>query len=99
MDIRGRRILLVDDIVDTGETLRVAKAYLESKGPREVRAAAPYVKPKASLLPEYYVKVVDRWVVFPYEYRETIKELGSQIDEIQVLDSNVAKAVIEMENT
>ncbi len=44
-DVRGRRVLLVDDILDTGRTLEYARRYLRRRGAAEVRACALLEKP------------------------------------------------------
>jgi len=75
IDIRGLRVLVVDDIVDTGATLKVAVDHVRGKGALEVKSAAPYVKPWSTFRPDYYVRIVDKWVVFPYEYFETLESL------------------------
>lgn len=74
-DLRGRRVLLVDDIADTGSTLRIATELVRGAGADEARTATLYIKSKSSFRPDYFVQVVDKWVVFPYEYRETVSEL------------------------
>ena len=38
-DISGKRILLVDDVADTGETLIAIKEYIEGLSPKELRVA------------------------------------------------------------
>ena len=38
--IEGKRVLIVDDIVDTGESMIIAKTYVESMNPREVRTVS-----------------------------------------------------------
>ena len=75
INVEALRVLVVDDIVDTGATLKVAVDHVRSKGAMEVKSAAPYVKPWSAFKPDYYVKVVDKWVVFPYEYFETLESL------------------------
>ena len=42
--LRGRRVLLVDDILDEGHTLKAVRAWCEAEGAAEVRIAALAVK-------------------------------------------------------
>lgn len=44
--IRGRSILLVEDIIDTGKTLKVVKELLYSKGAKDVKIVALLDKPE-----------------------------------------------------
>lgn len=81
----GKRVLVVDDIVDSGETMKLAVRHVKERGAEEVRAAAPYLKPWSIYKPDYYVKVVDGWVVFPYEYVETMKALEDKIKSLEEL--------------
>lgn len=84
-DVNMKKLLLVDDIVDTGETLKLALEHVKEKGAREVKSAAPYIKKWSPITPDYYVRVMDGWVVFPYEYTETIKALEEKIESIDEL--------------
>ena len=38
--IKGKKVLIVDDIVDTGKSMLSAKAYVEGRNPIEVRTAS-----------------------------------------------------------
>jgi hypoxanthine phosphoribosyltransferase len=71
-NIKGKRVLLVDDITDTGETLRVSTAYLKRFRPREVRTAVLLHKTCSSIVPDYFVKriVKWKWVTFPWHVWE-----------------------------
>ena len=69
-DIKGRRVLLVDDISDTGLTLQLAQEVISFYMPGEVRTASIYVKPWTNFVPDYYARTTDKWVVFPWEKRE-----------------------------
>ncbi len=44
-DLRGRSVLVVDDVADTGKTLTTARDLTRFYGAREVRVATLYVKP------------------------------------------------------
>jgi len=75
MDIKGKKILLVDDIADTGKSLVVAKDYLESKEAGEIKVATIHYKPNSIFKPDYYVGTTTAWVVYPWECKETEREL------------------------
>ncbi len=74
----GRRVLVVDDVSDTGLTLQHAIEAIRLYNPLDVRTATLYVKPWTKLMPDYYARIVNEWIVFPWEYREVERELGNQ---------------------
>ena len=45
MDVRDRHVLVVDDILDTGKTLRLVRGRLRSREPRSIRTAVLLRKP------------------------------------------------------
>jgi len=75
--VSKKKLLLVDEIVDSGKSLSRGKKYLDNFAPGKVFSAAPVVKPKANPKPDYYIHSTDKWVVFPYEVRETTEQLVS----------------------
>jgi len=75
-DVSGRDILLVDDIVDTGGSLITAVEHLRGRRAGEITVAALVKKPSARFEPHIYVDETDRWVIFPWEVHETIREIG-----------------------
>lgn len=78
MDIKGKRILIVDDIADTGRSLMVAKDYLKRKGAAETKVAVIHYKPGQELSdfkPDYYAAKATAWIVYPWERHEIEREL------------------------
>ena len=69
-DVRGKNVLIVDDLVDQGDTMHVVKEYLRGQGPSLLEVAVLFKKPWSKFEPDYYLDVVDRWVVFPFELSE-----------------------------
>jgi hypoxanthine phosphoribosyltransferase len=69
-DIRRKSILLVDDLVDYGLTMKTLSQYLQEQGPRTLETAVLFGKPWRRAEPDYYLEVVDRWIVFPFELGE-----------------------------
>ncbi len=61
----GKRILLVDDVSDSGRTLALVVQLLTASG-AEVRTAVLYTKPKTVHEPEYTWRRTDRWITFPW---------------------------------
>ncbi|MEM4809810.1 MAG: phosphoribosyltransferase family protein, partial [Desulfurococcaceae archaeon] len=66
----GLKILVVDDIVDTGETLKLARDYIrENWRPNEVKTAAlQWISPVAKFKPDYYYIEITEWTWFQYPW-------------------------------
>ena len=75
VSIRDERILIVDDIADSGETLELAMKYLQYHGAKSIHTATLFMKPKSKIKPDYFVNETSAWIVFPNEIRETIELL------------------------
>lgn len=73
--IGGKKVLLVDDIADTGRSLRYAAGYLQSQGVAEIKSATLYCKPQSTVKPDFYEKETANWVIFPWDARETLREI------------------------
>ncbi|WP_258108216.1 phosphoribosyltransferase [Campylobacter lari] len=60
-----KKVLLVDDIIDSGETMIEIKRVLMEKYPYlELRVASVFYKPSALLIPEFYIKEAKEWIDF-----------------------------------
>ena len=70
VDLRGMKALLVDDIVDTGESVILAKKFIEERWrPDELRVAVlQWISPVAKVKPDYYYIEVKDWVWFQYPW-------------------------------
>jgi len=74
----GSRILLVDDLVDSGITLQKTLPWLDRKYGfyiEEVRTAVIWYKACSVIKPDYYVDYLDNnpWIHQPFEKYETMK--------------------------
>jgi hypoxanthine phosphoribosyltransferase len=68
------RLLLVDDVFDSGRSIEAVIAELRRRCrrnlPENIRTATVYYKParnRSSLAPDFYVRAVEEWLVFPHE--------------------------------
>lgn len=75
VDVRGKRVLLVDDIADSGNSLKLVRDHLLQLGASEVRVCTLYHKPWSVLKPDFTARLTDAWVCFPHEIFETMEKL------------------------
>ena len=65
VDLDSARMLIADDVADTGETLRLVKDFCAGKV-LEVRCAVLYEKPPSVVKCEYVWRRTDLWIDFPW---------------------------------
>ena len=73
--VEGLKVLVVDDVSDSGNSLIAVKKYVEDKGAVEVRLATLHHKPWSKFKPDYYGEEVSKWIIYPWEPRESVIEL------------------------
>ena len=90
------RLLIVDDVFDTGHTIRALIAHLREKArlntPDDIRVAVPYYKPsrnETDIVPDYYLHETARWIKFPYSLEGlTVEEIRQKRPEIYEIIKN-----------
>jgi hypoxanthine phosphoribosyltransferase len=78
----GKKVLLVDDVCDTGDTFVLASKHLQDRlQPGEVRTAVLHYKKTSSFMPDYYASrmVKWRWIIYPWAAAEDISQFIKQI--------------------
>ena len=75
IEVAGEKILLFDDVADTGHSLKFAKEVLIERGAKEVRTATIFYKPHSIVKPDYFASETTSWIVFQYECVETARML------------------------
>ena len=82
-NVKGLKVLLVDDVSDAGDTFELALAHLHACGPpAEIRAVALHHKAGSSFVPDYFAVEISewRWLIYPWAILEDvtgfIRELG-----------------------
>ena len=78
VDVKGKKVLIVDDVSDTGRSLAVAKDHVQKAGAEEIKVATLHYKPHSSFKPDYFVDETSAWVVYPWEVEETKRELSKK---------------------
>jgi hypoxanthine phosphoribosyltransferase len=81
--VRDARVLIADDVADTGHTLATVKEFCNGKV-AEVRAAVLYEKSRSVVKCEYVWKRTDQWINFPWSDQPPIV---TPADRARVLDA------------
>ncbi len=72
----GRRVLLVDDLIEEGDTIMAMSKYLLRQKPKSLETAVMFTKPWNKVKPDFSLMEVDKWVVFPWDRCETKRIIG-----------------------
>jgi hypothetical protein len=81
MKIAGKKVLVVDEVADTGKSLKLVKEHIIEKGATEVKIATVYYKPWSIVKPDYYEKETSKWIVFPWEMKEAVRKIVKRCGE------------------
>lgn len=67
--ISDKRVLIVDDVSDSGSTLSEAVKITNKLNPKKIITATLFYKPRTKIIPDYYTKMFadDVWIVHPWE--------------------------------
>jgi hypoxanthine phosphoribosyltransferase len=94
MTVKDKRILVVDEVADTGQSLQIVKQHILDQGAKEVQIAALYYKPWCTCPLDYYARETTRWIVFPWEIKETIQSIVTKCRENNhPIDGEIEKLV------
>lgn len=74
LEASRQRVLIVDEICTSGETLRIAVNAMRQVNPTEIRTATSLVK-QGGYRPDFYSLETDATVVFPWD-RQIVNEAG-----------------------
>ncbi|MBO0746482.1 MAG: phosphoribosyltransferase [Candidatus Dormibacteraeota bacterium] len=72
IDMKGERVLVVDDIADTGRTLQLVLDFCRDHV-EDVRSAVLYAKPGSVVRCDYVWASADAWITFPWD-RSVVEE-------------------------
>ncbi len=93
VSVGGKKVLLVDDIADSGKSLELAKNYLQQRSAAEVKTTTLYFKPQSIIEPDFYEKQTSSWIVFPWETRETLRKIIQRQQGKRQANQEIAKLI------
>lgn len=81
--LSGKKVLLVDDLTDTGESMLLAKNHVYELNAEEVKTATLIHKEQSTFQPDFYAKKIEKWVwvILPWNIYEDLTNLISKFPE------------------
>jgi hypoxanthine phosphoribosyltransferase len=103
--VQNRRVLMVDDICSTGETITMVKEKVEALHSQEIRSAVLYAHSKGASVPDYIGLISDALILNPWdrkvlqdgafqfhpEYVDALAEQGLLADETLRIEAPAIK--------
>jgi len=80
-ELDGKDVLLVDDITDTGDSMRLALKHLDELNAKSVKTAVLKHKTISTFKPDYIGTEMDdwKWVVFPWNINEDVMNIIEKV--------------------
>jgi len=75
VSVKGKKVLVMDDVADTGKSLRLVRSHLKERGAMQVKIVTIYYKPWSVVTPDYYERETSSWIIFPWERKETVRHV------------------------
>jgi hypoxanthine phosphoribosyltransferase len=78
VDLHGAKVLVCDDVADTGATLKLVRDFCADQV-ADVRCAVVYEKPHSTVKCEYVWRHTDRWINFPWSTLPPVVQRRGQV--------------------
>ncbi|HEX3779287.1 MAG TPA: phosphoribosyltransferase [Pseudonocardiaceae bacterium] len=78
VDLTGAKVLVCDDVADTGATLKLVRDFCADHV-ADVRCAVIYQKPHSVVSSEYVWRNTDRWINFPWSVLPPVVSRVNQV--------------------
>ena len=98
VDVRGQKVLIVDDVTDTGDTLQIAVSYVEGFAPQEIKTGVLQHKTTSSFEPDYYAEKITqwKWIIYPWAVHEDLvgfveKVLSEDLVSLEAVGAELAR--------
>jgi hypoxanthine phosphoribosyltransferase len=95
-DIDRQKVLVVDDVSDTGDSLMLAREHVLMGNPGDLRVATLHIKPWTKFRPDYHAAETEAWIVYPWEPVESMLSIAAKLDNIGYSDKEIREKLLEL---
>jgi hypoxanthine phosphoribosyltransferase len=96
ISVKEKKLLLVDDVADTGQSLALVKKYLKDVGALEIKIASVYYKPWSTVIPDYYRKETNLWIIFPWEIKESLRKIFEKFRGQNITEDDIKQKLLQL---
>lgn len=84
IDLKGKKVLLVDDITDTGKSMQLSVDYVKSLGAEELKTATLHHIGGCEFTPDFTAREIEwKWMLYPWCFTEDLINLVKNLIEEQ----------------
>jgi hypothetical protein len=95
IDLEGLKILLVDDVVDSGKTIKLVNNHLMGRGAEKVILCTLHYKPWSEIKPELYIEKTELWIIYPWERMETLRDVTKKLRSLGFKEGEIRKRMAD----
>ncbi|MBU2589231.1 MAG: phosphoribosyltransferase [Nanoarchaeota archaeon] len=87
LDLEEKKVLVVDDVTDTGQSMDLAKKHISELNPKEIKTATLFHLTGSKYTPDFFGKEREwAWIVFPWNFTEDIVNIIRKIGKDKSLE-------------
>jgi len=94
VDLKGKTVLLVDDVADSGRTLKVVRDYVLARGARGLVICTLHYKPWSIVRPDIHVEETEAWIIYPWDRNEALGDVIEKMRAEGVAGEDVREEMI-----
>ena len=95
-DLNRKKVLIVDDVADTGHSLQAVKRYVQEKGAEDMMICTLHYKPCSVIKPDRFVEETNAWIIYPWELNETARDVAKKLTAKGLARSEIKKEILRM---
>jgi hypothetical protein len=95
-NVKGQRVLVVDDVSDTGDSLMLVKEHVLAVNPSDLKVATLHIKPWTSFRPDYHASETEAWIVYPWEPIESMTSIAAKLGKNGYSEHEIKEKLLEL---
>ena len=80
VSLKDRRVLVVDDVLDSGESMRLVLREVAAHKPATVKLAVMQKKDYSAIEPDFYVEVRRNWLFYPWMSERELAQMKQALE-------------------
>lgn len=97
VNVQGLKVLVVDDVGDTGDTLQLAMSHIAGFKPAAVKLAVMHHKTSSTVTPDFHGKKIAkwRWLTYPWAIYEDVAQFIAAMDPAPATIEEAAERLLQ----